>query len=228
MDITIITLFPEMFVGPFNFSIVARAQKKQLLTIHYVNLRDFATDNYGSVDDHPYGGGHGMILRVDVIDRAIQQAKRAVRGRCFVILTSPAGTPYRQSRAAELSAYHHLIFICGHYEGIDERVRDLVDEEISIGDFVLTGGELATMVMVDSIVRLLPGVLKKKEATVDESFSTDENILEYPQYTRPEIYKRKKVPEILLSGNHKEIANWRSQQARIRTRRLRPDLSKSD
>ena len=219
MRISILTLFPEMFSGPFDSSIIARAQKKHAVSIELVNLRDFSTDRYHSVDDHPYGGGAGMILRVDVIDRAVT----TLRGKqSIVVLLDPQGTVYTQKTARSLSECEHLILICGHYEGIDERVRSLVDEEISIGDFITTGGEIPAMLLVDSLVRLLPGVLAKPEASVDESFT--ENRLEYPQYTRPETHGGIRVPAILLSGNHKNISDWRKSQSLTRTKKRRPDL----
>lgn len=186
-------------------------------------MRNFATDAYKSVDDHPYGGGVGMILRVDVVDRAIQQTKLKVKSKKLkVILLDPQGAVYTQQKAAALaSCIDHLILICGHYEGVDERIRTLVDEELSIGDYVLTGGEIAAMVLVDSITRLIPGVLKA-QATHDESFSN--NLLEYPQYTRPQTYKEQSVPEVLRCGNHKQIAQWRLDEARKKTARRRPDI----
>lgn len=213
MTISILTLFPEMFQGPFDYSIVKRAKDKEEISIHIINIRDFSTDKYKSVDDHPYGGGIGMILRVDVIDRAIQRQKvKGKRKKERTILLDPRGTPYTQAKAQELSKLDHIILVCGHYEGVDERVRQLADESISIGNYILTGGELPAMVMVDSIVRLLPAVLKQ-DATKNESFSLS-GTLEYPQYTRPEEYKGMHVPEILLSGNHKKIREWRRKNSR--------------
>jgi tRNA (guanine37-N1)-methyltransferase len=224
MDITIVTLFPEMFDGPFGHSIISRAVAKNLVQIRYVSIRDFASDSYKTVDDHPYGGGHGMVLRVDVADRAIQHAKDSSSKPAHVILLDPQGSPYSQSHAVRLKDQAHLILFCAHYEGIDERIRTLVDEEISIGDYVLTGGEIPAMVIVDSVVRLLPQVLKREEATTQESFSGDTPILEYPQYTRPEVYKDMSVPAPLLSGHHKEIAKWKKEKALERTGERRPDL----
>ena len=222
MNVTILTLFPEMFSGPFDHSIVKRAQEKGLITIDFVNIRDFASDNYKSVDDHPYGGGAGMVMRVDVVDRAIENAKcQMLNAKCKTILLDPQGTPYTQTKAQEFSRLDHLILLCGHYEGVDERIRSFVDEEISIGDYITTGGEIPAMVIVDSVTRLLPGVLKKEEATQTESFAP---ILEYPQYTRPETYGGMNVPEVLLSGNHAVIAKWRKKQATLRTKKRRPDL----
>jgi tRNA (guanine37-N1)-methyltransferase len=226
LHISILTLFPEMFRGPFDLSIIARAVKKNIVSISYINLRDYATDTYKSVDDRPYGGGHGMIMRVDIIDRAIQDVKKHnTTLHTRTILLDPQGTPYRQSKAKELSAVEHLILICGHYESIDERIRTLVDEELSIGDYILTGGEIPAMAVIDSIVRLLPGVLKQSLAVKDESFSG--SLLEYPQYTRPETYKGKKVPAILLSGDHKKILQWKEIQAAKRTKIRRPDMLSS-
>lgn len=223
LTITILTLFPDMFKGPFDQSIIKRAQSNNLLSISYVNLRDFSEDSYKTVDDHPYGGGHGMVLRVDVINRALQSIKK-MHPQARTILLDPQGKHYTQSIAKKLSTYTDLIFICAHYEGIDERIRSFVDEEISIGDYILTGGELPTMVLIDSIARLLPGTLKKSVATIDESFS--ENSLEYPHYTRPESYEGMSVPDVLLSGNHAKISVWRKEQSVLRTKIRRPDLLK--
>ncbi|MEK7577018.1 MAG: tRNA (guanosine(37)-N1)-methyltransferase TrmD [Patescibacteria group bacterium] len=218
MKFSIITLFPDMFTSPFAYSIIKRAVEKNQIHIDIVNLRDFSTDAYKSVDDRPYGGGAGMILRVDIIDKALKSIKKG-----HTILLDPGGTPYKQSMAKQLATtYDHIILLCGHYEGIDERVRSLVDQEISIGDYVLTGGEIPTLVVVDSVTRLLTGVLSKPEATVHESFT--EALLEYPQYTRPASYKDQTVPEILLSGDHKKIAAWQKAQAIKKTKHTRPDL----
>lgn len=208
MTISILTLFPDMFAGPFDYSIVKRAKEQGIVTMNLINIRDFATDKYKSVDDYPYGGGPGMIMRVDIIDRAIQKQK----GR--IILLDPRGTTFTQQKARELSALDHLVLVCGHYEGVDARVTSLIDETISIGDYVLTGGELPAMVIVDSVIRLLPGVLKK-EATASESFSLKIE-KEYPQYTRPEEYKGMRVPDVLLSGNHKRIEEWRKNNSTAR------------
>lgn len=223
MRISVLTLFPEMFTGPFALSIVGRAQKKHAVDIECINIRSYASGAYKSVDDHPYGGGAGMILRVDVVEKALHDIKkRYKRLNAHTILLDAAGTTYKEADARRLTVIEHLILICGHYEGVDERIRSLIDEEISIGDYVLTGGELPAMVLTDSIVRLLPGVLSKQEATVNESFG--DFGLEYPQYTRPEVYKKQSVPSILLSGNHKEIEKWRKEQSRLRTKTRRPDL----
>ncbi len=215
-----------MFVGPFDHSILKRAALKNLIDITFVNIRQFATDPYGSVDDKPYGGGHGMILRVDIIDKAIEHAKSLYNNlKPHVVLIDAQGVPYTQTKALSLAHIEHLILVCGHYEGFDERIRDLVDEEISIGDYILTGGEIPAMVLVDSVTRLLPGVLSKEISSTDESFSISPTLLEHPQYTRPEQYKKMPVPAILLSGNHKNIQKWRDASAVEKTNKRRPDLA---
>ncbi|MBU1085267.1 tRNA (guanosine(37)-N1)-methyltransferase TrmD [Patescibacteria group bacterium] len=309
MKIDILTLFPDMFTGPFGKSIVKRAIDKKLLSINIHNLRKWSKDKHKTVDGKPFGGGAGMILRVDVIDRALRELslfsgsstnssplRSGLKGvpsrtdlfttgtsetclparqgseptrhesrtdlftnkvpnhKTKVIFLTPQGKPYKQKKAKELAKLDHIIFICGHYEGIDERIREkFVDEEISIGDYVLSGGEIPTMVVVDSLVRLMPGVLGNDESIKNESFSefsgpsTDSNpvrsglkgvpsrtdlnlevrnplLLEYPQYTRPADYKGMKVPEVLLSGHHKEIEAWRKNQSIKRTKKVRPDL----
>ena len=210
MKIDILTLFPEMFKGPFDESIIKRAKEKGLVEINIYNLRDWATDKHKSVDDRPYGGGVGMVLRVDVIDKALEKLKsKIINQNPKIILLSAKGKRFTQSKAKQLSKINHLILVCGHYEDVDQRVTDyLIDEEISIGDYVLTGGELPTMVVVDSIVRLIPGALGAQKSTVEESHSK-KGYIEYPHYTRPETYKGWKVPEVLLSGNHKEIEDWK-------------------
>jgi tRNA (guanine37-N1)-methyltransferase len=208
MKIDILTLFPEMFVGPFDWSIVKRAKEKGLVDIKIHNLRDWSTSAYGSVDDRTYGGGPGMVMRVDIIDSAVQALKKE---DSKVILLDATGSEFNQEKANNLSICEHLIFICGHYEGVDHRVHEhIADEVISIGKYVLSGGELPTMVVVDSVIRLLPGVLGNKESLTEESHGSVEN--EYPQYTRPEEYKGWKVPDILLSGDHKKINQWRKKQ----------------
>jgi len=230
MKIDILTLFPEMFRGPFDESIIKRAQEKGLVAIKIHNLRGWAKDKHKTVDDRPFGGGPGMVLMIEPIDGALKELRRK---DTKVVLLSPQGKVFDQKKAQSLAKEKHLIFICGHYEGVDERVREhLVDEEISIGDYVLTGGELPTMVVVDTLVRLIPGVLEKPEAIKDESFSVigdtqdARRLLEYPQYTRPANYKDWKVPEVLLSGDHKKIAEWRKKKALERTKKRRPNLLK--
>jgi tRNA (guanine37-N1)-methyltransferase len=220
LRIDIITLFPDIFFGPFDESIIGRARKNGLVEINTVNLRDYAHDERGTVDDKPYGGGPGMLLKVEPLFEAVEDIRTE---KSLVILTSPQGERFSQQAAADLSGYEHLIFVCGHYEGVDERVRaKLIDKEYSIGDYVLTSGNLAAMVMTDAIVRLLPGVLGCDESSTDESFS--DGLLEYPQYTRPPEFRGMKVPEVLLSGDHGKIAQWRRRQSEERTRLRRPDL----
>lgn len=230
MRISILTLFPELFVGPFDHSIIKRAREKNLVDIQFVNIRDFGVGKHKIVDDRPFGGGAGMVMKVDVIDAAITATKnpQLTKQTEQVILLDARGKTYTQQIAQTLASLEHIILICGHYEGVDERVRTLVDQTISIGDFILTGGEIPTMLIVDSVTRLLPGVLKKDDATVHESFSINHashnKLLEYPQYTMPREYKGNSVPEILLSGNHGEIENWRKEQANSITKAHRPDL----
>ena len=220
MIIDIITLFPEIFFGPLAESIVGRAVKNGLVKINTVNLRDYSHDERGTVDDKPYGGGPGMLLKPEPLFEAVEDIRT---DNSHVILTAPQGQSFNQQIAGELKTYEHLIIICGHYEGVDERVRtELIDREISIGDFILTSGNLAAMVMTDAIVRLLPGVLGCDASSEDESFS--HGLLEYPQYTRPPEFRGMKVPEVLLSGDHGKIAAWRREQAENITRVKRPDL----
>jgi tRNA (guanine37-N1)-methyltransferase len=206
MKIDILTLFPEMFTGPFDASIIKRAESKDLIKVDVHDLRKWGEGERRNVDDRPYGGGVGMILRVDIIDKALKDLRTK---NSKVILLDATGEKYTQQKAKELSKQQHLILIAGHYEGVDHRVHEnLVDEVISIGDYVLTGGEIPSMILVDSVIRLIPGVLGKDESSLDESHK-EPGYLEYPQYTRPEDYKGNKVPKVLLSGNHKEIEKWR-------------------
>lgn len=222
MKIDILTLFPEMFAGPFDASILKRAKEKQLININIYNIRDFALDPHKTVDDSPYGGGPGMVMRVDVFYNALTKLTKNKKEKPYVILMTPQGKAFKQKIAEDLSKKQWLIIVCGHFEGYDERIRDYVDEEISLGDYVLTGGEIPAMAIVDSLVRLIPGVVGKENSLSEESFSNI--ILEYPHYTRPENFQNKKVPEVLLSGNHAEIAKWREGQAKFRTAKRRPDL----
>jgi len=233
MKITILTLFPEMFAGPFDHSIIKRAQEKQKVEIELLNIRDFGIGSHKMVDDTPYGGGVGMVLKVDVLHQAIMHAKETFAKehtkenvKEVVILMSAAGKTFKQQIAQEYTTIDHLIIICAHYEGVDERVMQYIDEEISIGDFVLTGGELPAMLITDSVVRLLDGVITAG-ATEDESFSPSRQmLLEYPHYTKPRSYNGNDVPEILLSGDHQKIATWRNDQALEKTKKVRPDLLK--
>lgn len=224
MRISILTLFPEMFQGPFSYSIIKNAIDKKIVDINYTNIRDFGEGHHKVVDDKPYGGGKGMILRVDVLNKAIQATKDLPRGKAGqkVILLTPTGKTFNQKMAKQLSKMEHLILVCGHYEGVDKRVEKFVDEKLSIGDFIVTGGEIPAMLIVDAVVRLLKGVLKE-DVTSKESFSP---FLEYPQYTKPRLYKNLRVPKVLLSGNHNKIDNWRQKQSFHLTRNIRPDLLK--
>ncbi|RNB54574.1 tRNA (guanosine(37)-N1)-methyltransferase TrmD [Brevibacillus gelatini] len=221
MRIDIFTLFPEMFTGVLSSSILGKAREKQLVDFHVTNFRDFSESKHGTVDDTPYGGGGGMVLKPEPLFRAVEAITGDKKPR--VILMCPQGVPYNQKLAEELAQEEHLVFICGHYEGYDERIREhLVTDEISIGDYVLTGGELAAMVVIDSIVRLQPGALGNQSSAVEDSFST--GLLEYPHYTRPAEFRGWKVPDILLSGHHANIERWRLKESLRRTKARRPDL----
>ena len=212
MRFDILTLFPEMFEAVLDHSIIGRAKDKGILDLHYVQIRDFAYNKHRQVDDYPYGGGMGMVMQPDPIFLAHQSVCEGLDYRPKTIYLSPQGKPFRQSTAKRLAKEKHIILLCGHYEGVDQRVLDeLVDMEISLGDFVLTGGELAAMVVVDATARLIPGVLKSEEAFSEESHFS--GLLEYPQYTRPEVWHGRSVPEILLSGHHKNIAAWKREMS---------------
>lgn len=207
MIFSILTLFPEMFQGPFDYSIIKKAQTKNLIKINLVNIRDFALDKYKTVDDRPFGGGAGMIIKVDVIDRALMATKKLwPHLKTRILVMDPKGKIFSQKKAQTYADYEHLIIICGHYEGIDTRVNYLADDSVSVGKFITTGGELPAMIIVDSIGRLVPGVLKSV-ALKTESFNTES--LEAPQYTRPQKYLKMKVPPVLLSGNHQKISAWK-------------------
>ena len=219
MRFDVLTLFPEMFV-PLQQSILERAQKNGNIDINLINIRDFSKDKHKKVDDTPYGGGAGMVIRPDVVYDSYNSIEN--RENAKVIFLSPQGKTLNQQKVEELSNQKHLILLCGHYEGIDQRVLDkIVEEEISIGDYVLTGGELPSMVLIDAVSRYVDGVLNK-ESIKEESFSN--NLLEYPQYTRPETFLDEKVPEVLISGHHENIRKWREEQSRIITNKKRPDL----
>jgi tRNA (guanine37-N1)-methyltransferase len=223
MLIQIMTLFPEMFACPFGSSILKRAQEQKLVEFRFLNYRAYATDKHRTVDDTPYGGGCGMVLKPEPIYRCLQDAKSAGPDP-KVILMTPQGMPFQQRLARDLAREEHLIVICGHYEGFDERIRSWVDLELSLGDFVLTGGELAAMAVCDAVTRLLPGVLGSEDSAVYDSFST--GLLDYPHYTRPVEFAGLAVPEILLSGHHAQIEAWRRKEALLRTARRRPELLK--
>jgi tRNA (guanine37-N1)-methyltransferase len=222
MKIDVLTLFPEMFAGPLDESIVKRAREAGLLDLKIHNLRDWTHDRHKTVDDRPFGGGPGMLLKPEPIFEAVESLWRE---KTRVILLSPSGRKFNQSIARELAQQDDLFLVCGSYEGFDGRVREaLADDELSIGDYVLTNGALPAMVVIDAVARLLPGVLGDDESSHDESFS--HGLLEYPQYTRPSEFRGMKVPEVLLSGNHADIEKWRREQAKLRTEKQRPDLLK--
>ena len=224
MIFDIITVFPELFTGVMDYGILNRARKSGLVEVRIVNLRDFAEGRHRSVDDRPYGGGEGMVFMPAPLFEAIEFCRnRENRMDSQVVLLTPQGKTWSQVYALEFTTISHLILLCGRYEGVDQRVIDcLVDREISVGDFILTGGEIPAMVVLDSVVRLLPGALGRWESTINESFST--GLLDYPQYTRPAEYRGLTVPEVLLSGNHEKIEKWRKQQALEKTKKIRPEL----
>ncbi len=221
MKISIISLFPEMFEGPFAHSMLWKAQKNGQLKFELINLRDFGEGPRQTVDDTPYGGGAGMVLKCEPVFAAVESVK-ADSPNAKVLMMTPRGKRYSQLDAKRLSAEEHIVILCGHYEGFDERILSIVDEEVSMGDFVLTGGEIPAMAVVDSVVRLIPGVLGHNDSAHDESFSA--GLLEYPQYTRPDEFRCMKVPEVLKGGNHAEITKWRREQAVQKTTQARPDL----
>ncbi len=222
MRFDILSIFPEMFESFFSCSLLKKARDKGLLRVEAHNIRDGATDKHRMTDDYPYGGGAGMVMKVEPIARVLESIG-AVPGECVRVLLTPQGEPFNQAIAEELARSSRIVLICGHYEGVDERVRqNLVDREISIGDYILTGGEAAAMVIVDAVARLIPGVLGNEESARHESFAA--GLLESPQYTRPEEFRGWKVPEVLLSGHHREIEAWRRSEALKRTLRRRPDL----
>ncbi len=222
MKFHILTLFPGMFAGPFDESIIRRGRDKQLIDISLHNIRDYSIDRHQTADDAPYGGGAGMVMKVEPLSACIESVKAQCPG-ATVVMTSPQGRRFNHKIATELATREGLIIICGRYEGIDERVRTLyVEDDISLGDYVISGGEIAAMVIVDAVTRLVPGVLGSDESAATDSFC--DGLLEYPQYTRPPEFKGLKVPEILLSGNHELIRKWRRNESLRKTRTLRPDL----
>ena len=223
MKVDVLSLFPEMFEGVLHSSIMKKAQTNNAVEFKVTDFRDFATDKHRSVDDYPYGGGAGMVLKPEPLFAAVAAITSRTEKPPRVILMCPQGEKFTQKKAEELSSEKHLVFICGHYEGYDERIRDvLVTDELSLGDFVLTGGEIAAMAVIDSVVRLLPNVLGNADSPVLDSFST--GLLEHPQYTRPANFNGLEVPEVLLSGNHAKIDQWREEQSLLRTFQRRKDL----
>lgn len=222
MKIDILTLFPEMFDGFLNTSIIKRAIEADLVDINLINFREFSNDIHKKVDDTPYGGGRGMVLMIEPIYNALKHYRKE---DSLVILLTPDGKQYSQKEAYNLSKYKHLIIICGHYEGFDDRIRNIVDLELSIGDYILTGGEIPSMILTDSIVRLLPGVINE-ESHLNESFNINTNLLDYPTYTKPQEFMGMKVPDVLLSGDHKKIEEYRLEESLKKTAERRPDLLK--
>jgi len=221
LNFTVITIFPEMFSSPLSHSILKKAQEKGLISVRLVDLRDYATDRHRITDDYPYGGGQGMVMKPEPLAAAIEDSKKS-RTKPKVILLSPRGRLFDQSEAHRLAQENELVFICGRYEGVDERVKSFVDDELSVGDYTLSGGELAAMTVIDAVTRLIPGVLGNPKSSEEESFS--EGLLEFPQYTRPEEFKGMRVPEVLLSGDHERIKRWRREMSLRLTRERRPDL----
>ena len=221
LTFTVITIFPQMFASSLGHSIVKRAQEKNLLKIELVDLRDYTSDKHKSTDDAPYGGGQGMVLKPEPLVAAIEDARRQ-HPQARVILLAPQGRVFKQSEAQRLAGAEEIVLVCGRYEGIDERVKAFVDEEISVGDYTLSGGEPAANIVIDAVARLLPGVLGNQNSALDESFSA--GLLEYPQYTRPEEFRGMKVPDLLLSGDHQRISDWRREKSLEITRQRRPDL----
>lgn len=227
MRVDILTLFPDIFQGGLNESMLKKAQEKGLLSLNIVDLRTFTADKHKTADDSPYGGGAGMLMKADVIARAIDSARVEITPNTSVeshrvILMCPSGKTLDHAKVKELSVFDHITILCGRYEGVDERVRKMVDEEISIGDYVLTGGEIPAMVLVDAVARQIPGVVKEEDSVREDSFFA--GLLDHPSYTRPEEFKGETVPEVLLSGNHKEINGWRRKEALKRTLLRRPDI----
>lgn len=223
LKVHILTLFPEFFESPLNVSIIKRAREQGLVNIEMINIRDFSQDKHKKVDDYPYGGGCGMVMKPEPIFEAVEFAEKDIdTKKRRIILLSPQGRVFNQEMAKDFSQEEHLVFICGHYEGIDERVQTLVTDEVSLGDFILTGGEIPALAIIDATARFIPGVLGSSESYIDESFS--DGLLEYPQYTRPRIFRDLKVPDVLLSGNHQEIELYRKKEALKKTYKMRPDL----
>jgi tRNA (guanine37-N1)-methyltransferase len=224
MLIDIVTLFPEMFRGAFEESIIKRAEEKDIIKFRFFNIREFATDKHKVVDDYPYGGGCGMVMKAEPVSRALDAAlEDASEDKTKVVYLSPQGVQYNQEVARSLAEIEHLVLLCGRYEGIDERIIELyVDMEVSVGDYVLSGGEVPAMIIVDSVVRLLPGAIGSEQSYREDSFYS--GILDFPHYTRPEVFRGLAVPEVLLSGHHLNIARWRRRKALEKTLRVRPDL----
>lgn len=221
MEFIIISIFPQIFECYFSLSLPKKAKEKNLINYHLINPRDFSEDKHKKVDDYTYGGGPGMVLMFPPLKKSIDKAKE-ISKETHIILLSPSGIKFNQKLAKEFAKYKSLTFICGHYEGVDERIKNYIDEEISIGDYITSGGEIPTLIIIDTILRIIPGFLKREETKIIESF--EDNLIEYPQYTRPREYEKLEVPHVLLSGNHKEIEKFRKKESLKRTLLLRPDL----
>ena len=223
MRFDVLTLFPQMFEAVLGDSIIGRARENNILEMNFIDIRDFSTNKHMKVDDYPYGGGAGLVMQPEPVYRAYKDLEKDMKKKPRVVYLTPQGTTFHQEMAKELAKEEELVFLCGHYEGIDERVlEEIVTDYVSIGDYVLTGGELPAMVMIDSISRLVPGVLHNDDSAGDESF--ENGLLEYPQYTRPEVFEGKKVPDVLLSGHHANVEKWRLEKSIERTKKYRPDL----
>ena len=226
MRMDVLTLFPDMFDGPMTQSMIGKARENKKIDFHTLDFRQFANNKHNHVDDYPFGGGAGMLLKVEPIDLALQQLEQEVpHTKKRIILMDPSGKPFTQKIAEEFAEEEHLVFICGHYEGYDERIRHYVTDEYSIGDFVLTGGEIPAMSIIDSVTRLVPGVISEESLT-SESFT--DNLLDYPVYTKPQVFRGMKVPDVLMSGDHRKIEEWRMDQSMARTKERRPDLFEND
>lgn len=223
MKIDVLTLFPQMFMPVLGESVIGRAMENKLLDFNFINIRDFSENKHNKVDDTPYGGGAGMVMAPQPVISAYRSITENLAYKPYTVYLSPQGKTFNQEKAKEMATLSHIVLLCGHYEGIDERIiEEIVDEEISVGDFVLTGGEIPALTVIDAVSRLIPGVLGDENSFADDSFYN--SLLEYPQYTRPYDYNGKKVPEVLISGNHKNIDEWRREQSLIRTYKKRPDL----
>lgn len=223
MNYHVLTLFPEMVENGLNTSIIGRAMEKGLLSLNTVNIRDYAGNKHGKVDDYPYGGGAGMVMQAEPVYQAYQAVRQKISSTPRVVYLTPQGSVFTQEKAKELAKEEDLVFLCGHYEGVDERVlEEIVTDYLSVGDYVLTGGELPAMVIIDAVSRMVPGVLSNESSASEESFSG--NLLEYPQYSRPEVWRDKAVPSVLLSGHHGNVEKWRREQSVMRTAKWRPDL----
>lgn len=222
MIFTVLTLFPSLFESPLNESLIKKAREKGILNFNIINIRDFALDQHKTCDDYPFGGGAGMVMKAEPIVAAMEHVEREIGGRPRFTLLTPHGRLFNQDVATGMARRNHVVLICGRYEGVDERISSFIDDEVSIGDYILSGGEMAALVVIDAVARLVPGVIGNEQSSIDESFR--ESLLEYPQYTRPQSFDDLEVPSVLLSGNHEEIRRWRRKESIRRTVLRRPDL----